>query len=329
MKGRWVTQPAEPWSEVGRSGELSDVLVLEATYLQSEKVRDLTLRYLGEGRGVLLFVERDTPLVEAVLRDLGLEPRPQRGAAGREVGFRYLAADHPIFQPFLSPDFGSLTGIRVRDYLPLKATGANGLLFAETGDAVVFEGTRTKGRLLVFGFGISRAQTNWAIDPTFIPFLDLCLQYVRDEAPREATLLPGEPHVLDLPKGAAVHEVVLMAASEVVGRAPVDGGRATLRLPRRPGLYVVTHDADPTPQAVLAVNPSPKESILRYVAEPPALQAWQAPPASPPHAGPSSRRAAASRQAAADQRLWWWALAAAGLLLAAETSWLTWRKERA
>jgi hypothetical protein len=327
MKGRWSAQTADPWTHAG-TGDLRDVLVLEATYLQSQKVRDLVQLYLSNGRGVLLFVDRDTPLVRAVLRELGFEPLTPV-AVGRDVGFRSLAADHPVFRPFLSPDFGSLTGIRVRDHVSLKATGSTALLFADTGEALVFESTRTEGRLLVFAFGMSRAQTNWTVDPTFIPFLDLCLQHVRDEAQRDASLLPGEPHVLELPKGATVREVVLRSGAETVARAPVTDGRATLRLPRRPGLYVAAHDDDPTPQAVLAVNVPPKESVLRYVADPPALQAWQSPaaPSSPAQSG-GDRRAGASRRAALDrdQRLWWWLLAAAGLLLAAETSWLTLRK---
>jgi hypothetical protein len=319
MKGRWAARELEPWGRGTEAEPLSDVLVVEASYLQSQQVRDLILRHLNDGRGVVLTLERATPLVTAFLRPLGFTLREAEGGAAAEQPFRYMATEHPIFRPFRSPDFGSLADVRVRPPLRVQAEGARPLLFAENGDALLFEATRTKGRLLVFAFGFTRDETNWPVDPTFVPFLDLCLQHARGGAVAEVTFRPGELHIVDVPAESHAREVVLRAGTAVVARAPVESGHARLRLPRRPGLYTLGYDADPTPRDVLGINPSPRESQLRYVAEPAALKAWQLPGVAPEVARPVEP---ADLAAARDQRLWWWCLLAAAALLAVEIGWL-------
>lgn len=329
MKGRWATRAVEPWKRLEEvsSAEIADVLVVESSYVQSQQVRDLTLRYLDNDRGVVLLVERATPLISGFLRDLGFELRPPEEGA-KPGGFRYVAAEHPIFKPFLSPDFGDLGAVQVNDHVRIKASGAVPLLFAESGDCLVFEGTRTKGRLLVFAFGFGRAQTNWPLDPTFLPFLDLTLQHARGGGPAETSVRPGELHAIELPPHRQAREVVVRSKGAVLGRASVESGRAQVRVPRLPGLYAVTYDADPAPQQVLAVNPSPKESLLRYVAAPDALRAWQVPAtaAAPVDAAPGGAPTSWTATAV-EQRLWWWLLVVALALLAVETAWLAARRE--
>lgn len=327
MRGRWATRAVEPWKRFEAEAELADLLVLEGSYLQSQQVRELMLRYLDGGRGVVLLVERATPLTKGVLRELGFEVLPsEEGAA--PGGFRYVVGEHPIFKPFLSPDFGDLAAVRVRDYVRLRATGALPLLFSGTGDGLVFEGIRTKGRLLVFAFGFGRAQTSWPLDPTFIPFLDLCLQHVRAAGPAQTSVRPGEIHFLEAPAERKVREVALRSRGEAIVRAAVDEtGHAPLRVPPVPGLYAVTYDDDPSPQQLLSVNPSPKESVLRYVAAPAAVAAWQVPASAAGATRPETEPEGPSAwPSAAEQRLWWWALAAGLALLTAEMTWLLARR---
>ena len=50
--------------------------------------------------------------------------------------------------------------------------------------------------------------------------------------------------------------------------------RVQFRAPAEPGLYTASYDSDTTVAHVFSVNPSAKESDLRFTASPPALQAW-------------------------------------------------------
>jgi anti-sigma factor RsiW len=114
-----------------------------------------------------------------------------------------------------------------------------------------------------------------------------------------------------------------------VQRAAVDDQRRVrLPVPDHPGFYELGYDGDPAVRALLAVNPSPRESELRFSSEPAAVKAWSL----PPREGPAPAAAAAFREMdtrALSQRLWWWLLLAAAAALAAEGG-LLWRaRERA
>jgi hypothetical protein len=256
---------------------------------------------------------------------------PARPAADRagEDGLRYLAADHPVFKPFAGGELGDPTEPLVRAHLRLQARQATPLAFSAAGDGLLFEGNATRGRLLVFPFAMDRAQTDWPLHPAFIPLLDLCLQHVRAEPPVETSALPGLPLVHRVPKGRVVREVVLRAGTAEQGRAAVDEQRqARLPGPWRPGLYSISYDGAPATEALVAVNPAPQESSLRYVADPPALAAWTLPAGAPAAKMETSALPTALRSALA-QRLWWWLLCAAALALALESAQLLYRQERA
>jgi hypothetical protein len=331
MQGRWAARWLEPWKQDLGGAALPDVLMLEASYLQSQQVRELVLRALNNGRGVVLTLERVTPLVKGFLRELGFEPLEAALGEGeaRPAAFRYVAAEHPMFKPFLSPDFGNLLDVRVTRHARVRATGALPLLFSSDGDGLVFEGQRTRGRLIVFAFGFERSQTNWPLDPSFVPFLDLCLQHARGAGALETSFHPGDVVMRLLPPDLAVARVALRDADRVLVETAVEGGRAALRMPGQPGLYTLTYDADLTPRAVFSVNTPPRESQLRYVAEPAALKAWRVADDEKAVAGVAAAATAqeAALQSAAQQRLWWWLLAAAAGLLALETTWVASRRE--
>src|SRR4029434_3229533 len=72
-----------------------------------------------------------------------------------------------------------------------------------------------------------------------------------------------------------VREVVLRDERREWLRAPVALGKAQLRLPDQPGVYSVSWDEGTEPGKIFSVNPSPKESLLRFVAAPAALKLWQ------------------------------------------------------
>ena len=77
--------------------------------------------------------------------------------------------EHPIFQPFRSPDFGSLFDIKVSRFRRLSVAGAMPLVFSKNGDPLIFESNNAKGKMLVFAFAMDRDETNWPLHPTFVP----------------------------------------------------------------------------------------------------------------------------------------------------------------
>jgi hypothetical protein len=332
VRGRWAVTRLDPAGALGAGPEkdLGDVLVLDGDFAQSQQVRDLAYRYLNNERGVVLLLGRTTPLLGGFLRELGLEAKGTVDSpGGRGEAFRFVAAQHPIFKPFLGGELGDLLEVRVQRRLRLVPRAAAPLLFGESGDPLLLEGGTTRGRLLVFAFALERSHTDWPVQPSFIPFLDLCLQHARAAAPVETSALPGDLLAHELPlEHAAVREVVLRDGGRELGRAAVDGQRrARLPVPDRPGFYELTYDGEPVPMAVIAVNPSPRESELRFTAEPAALKAWTLPPRTAPDAAATLFPEMGAR--ALSQRLWWWVLLAAGAALAAEGSLLWLRKERA
>ena len=278
MRGQWATRVLEPTklaAELAKN-EDADVLVVESNYLQSGDARKLLWRYVTNGRGVLLLVNRVTPSISGCLRELGFEAegtiRTEKGSAER---FQFVFSNHPIFHPFLSPDYGNLMDIKVSKYVQLKGSQAMPLIFSEKGAGLFFQGTRFPGKLFVAAFGLDREHTSWPIDQTFIPFLDLTLQTARAEDPTPTTFEPGEISKIQLPAGSPVREAVLRDERRVLSRAPVEQGRAQVRMPDKPGVYTLTYDDGTQAEKMFSVNPAPKESQLAYVDAPEALKVWQ------------------------------------------------------
>ena len=324
---RAAAGPGAPISASLPERELPDVLVVEGDYAQSQQVRALVLRCLNNGRGVLLFLARLTPLLEGFLRELGFESAP--GPANTPPGgFRFAAADHPILKPFLRGELGDLHEVKILQRVRLRAPHAAPLLFGADGNPLLIEGTSTRGRLLVFTFAMDRRQTDWPLHPSFIPFLDLAMQHARAETEVQTSAAPGELVVHHVPAGETARQVVLRDGSATLARAAVDAaGRAQVEAPPRPGIYALAYDDGREARALLAVNPPAKESVLRYVETPAALAAWTL--AGPPRRENTQAPVAPALLRALDQRLWWWCLAAGAAALLMETALLFRRRAAA
>jgi hypothetical protein len=335
MRGHWATRVLEPGqlaAEAAGSDE-TEVLCLEAAYLQSPDARKLVWRYLTNGRGVILLVNRVGPVVSGALRELGFElfsvPASTKPRAEK---FQYVISNHPIFHPFLSPEYGNLMEVEVFNPARLKVNQGIPLVFSESGEGLLFLGTQFPGRLFVVAFGFEREQTTWPLHVTFIPFLDLCLQNARPEDTTPGTYEPGEWSVIRLPADTPVREVVLRAGQREVARAAVSQGQAQLPMPGQPGLYALSYDASTEPAKLFSVNPSPKESRLTYVAAPEALKVWQL---SNPQARPAAPAASAtlpatlSRAAILEQQHWWWCLLGSLGALLVESAWTAHKLARA
>jgi hypothetical protein len=311
MRGQWATRLLEPTKLAAElaSTEDADVLVVESNYLQSGDARKLLWRYVTNGRGVVLLVNRVTPSISGCLRELGFEAEgtinATKGAAER---FQFVFSNHPIFHPFLSPDYGNLMDVKVTKYVQLKGSQALPLVFSEKGAGLFFQGTKFPGKLFVAAFGLDREHTSWPVDQTFIPFLDLTLQTARAEDPTPTTFEPGEISKIQLPAGSTAKEAVLRDERAVLSRAPVEQGRAQVRMPDKPGVYTLTYDDGTQPEKVFSVNPSSKESQLAYVDAPETLKVWQV--NIPPGSGKAATAAVGplSLSGILQQHWWWWML---------------------
>ena len=316
MRGQWTTRVLDPTKLAAElaANEDADVLVVESNYLQSTDARKLLWRYVTNGRGVVLLVNRVTPSISGCLRELGFEAESTVIAEqGKAERFQFVYSNHPIFHPFLSPDYGSLMDVKVSKYVQLKGSQAMPLVFSEKGAGLFFQGTKFPGKLFVAAFGLDREHTSWPIDQTFVPFLDLTLQTARAEDPTPTTFEPGEISKIQLPMGSVAKEAVLRDERQVLSRAPVEQGRAQVRMPSKPGVYTLTYDDGAQVESMFSVNPSPKEYQLAYVEAPEALKAWRV--TLPPGAGKAATAAARGKVSLSGilQQHWWWWMVLGGL----------------
>ncbi|HSU55160.1 MAG TPA: BatA domain-containing protein [Candidatus Dormibacteraeota bacterium] len=311
MRGQWaarILDPSKLADELSTTND-ADVLFLESNYLQSGDARKLLSRYLSNGRGVILVVNRTTPAISGCLRELGFEAQAMvTTPPDHPEKFQFILSNHPIFHPFLSPDYGNLMDIKVYKYNRLESSQAMPLVFSEHGAPLFFQGTKLRGRLLVSAFSFDRDHTSWPVHQTFIPFLDLALQAARAEDPTPTTFEPGEVTQYQLPASSAPREVVLRGEdTKEVSRSPVEQGKAQVHLPSRPGLYTLTFDESARVEKMFSVNPSPKESQLAYSPAPEAIKNWQINhPADTPKASASMGKV--SMAGILQQRVWWWML---------------------
>jgi hypothetical protein len=328
MRGHWAARVLEPsrLAEEVAASQDAEVLVIESNYLQSSDARKLLWRYLTNGRGVILLVNRITPVINGALRELGFEAQADSVAEKASRGkFQYVFFNHAIFHPFLSPEYGNLMEVKVHKHARLKVMQGMPLIFSESGDALFFQGSKLPGRLFVSAFGFDREQTTWPVHLTFIPFLDLALQNCRPEDSTPLNYEPGEVGLVNLPADSPVREIVLRDDRTELQRVPISQGKAQLRLPEKPGLYSVTYDSSSQVEKVLSVNPSSKESRLTYIEDPEAMKVWQLAHTTP-SAKPTGAAEALSLSGILHQRIWWWLLMAALSALLVESVWTAARR---
>ena len=315
MRGHWSARRVEAGNlaEEADSASEADVLCLESGYLQTADARRLVTRYLAAGRGVILLLDRVTPVVDGFLRELDfdVQGKIQRNEPER---FQFVASSHRLFHPFAAPDYGNLLEVNVRNYFKIQAQRATPLIFSEQGNALMFEAARQQGKLFVVAFGLDREYTSWPIHSTFIPFLDLLLQAARAEESTLPELEPGGNWAVQtgLPQG----EVVVVGEGRELSRTAIEQGRAMVPLPARPGSYEVRFPGSQRAEQVISVNPSPKESELVYADAPEALSAWRVDAGKAN--GERTPRLEANFVEVLQQRYWWWMLVAGLLALLGE-----------
>ncbi|MDB6053209.1 MAG: hypothetical protein JWN25_732 [Verrucomicrobiales bacterium] len=331
MRGHWDTHFIEP-SKIAAELETAndaEVLCIESSYLQSADARKLLWRYITNGRGVFLMMNRVTAVTKGFVKELGFECLPEDSSKAGSANLQYLFANHPVFHPFTSPDYGNIMEVKVTDPIRLRSTQAVSLLFSDKGEPLFFQNVKQPGKLFVSAFAFERNQTSWPVHPTFIPFLDLCLQNARPSDPMPTSFEPGEVFIQNLGTNSLVREVVLKTPTGMRSSAVLHG-KLQLLIPEKPGLYSLTYRGVSDIERIIAVNASPKESQLRFTVKPDALQAWQM----------ISTSSGAKQTAGLDatppnissiwqQKIWWFLLVAALCGLALEGFWVHGRRKTA
>ena len=330
--GHWKVETLNPTklvdANIASPDTFADILMIDSDYLQSAQARMLVDRYFQAGRGVFIMANRLPTLVTGFLEKLGFDPLPQLASPGATqlAPIRYFSPDSPVFKPFLVPDFCNLLDVRMGEPVHLAARDAKPILFGQRGDTLLFDGTKDNGRFLLSTFAFDRKQTDWVIHPSFVPFLDSALQYLRPQEPLNDTLEPGEIWLAQIPAELGVKTVVLSADGKEVERAPVNADhRALVRVPDQPGIYGLSYDQAPDVRQMLAVNPSERESELTYfTATPDILKAWTQNDVKKP-ASQVAQMLPASLAAASNASLWWLLVLSGVAALVFEMIVLYWR----
>ena len=337
-RGHWssqVLQPADiPALLAAPPGKEADVLMIDADYLQSSAGTDLLDRYAKNDRGVFIMMGRNSPLLGGLLQKLGFE-RGLVSLSGEIPALqpiRYFVSESPIFLPFTVPDFSNLLDVRIGTPVHLHAVQAKPILFSQDGSGLIFEVPPDQGRILLSAFAFDREETDWVVHPSFVPFLDSALQYLRPQAPLNQSLEPGQMWVAQLPSQvSAVTAILRNAGGTELDQVPVDAQRhrAILHAPAEPGIYELSYDADPDVQQMLSVNPPLRESDLQYVkGTPEVLAAWTL---SAGRARPDRAASAVlpARVLATQQNLWWKWMMLGSLALLVEMAWVASRGSKA
>lgn len=350
MQGRWLLASSDGTGDVERDSqptEPAEILCLESSALTESSVRDAVRDSLSAGRGVMLLVDRSTPVIAGFLRDFGIEMEladdpPQPGTDPSPATFRYLFMEHPVFAPFQSSAFGDLSEVEIARYRRLNVRDAIPLAFAASGDPLVFEVSAGPGRMLVFAFAFDRDDTNWPIHPTFIPFLDKSFAYLRGQRISTTEFEPGQAIVWEAPAGRASGRIRIgpidpasllpLSSGGLHVESEVRNGQASFRVPDQTGHYGVRFDGSDQLDAILDVNPSPFESDLTYTEAPEALSAWQRrrdEGRSDNAEQPTTDGLELTKLEALQQHVWWFLLLAALVAFLLETAWSGRRAQQA
>ncbi|MEO6054754.1 MAG: hypothetical protein ABIP97_12140, partial [Chthoniobacterales bacterium] len=168
----------------------------------------------------------------------------------------------------------------------------------------------------------------WPIRLDFLPFIDLCLQYLRPVSDQQLSVEPAEIYFGEFTDAGNTSFVLAQNEKEISRFTADEKGRLRFAVPDEPGIYQifrVTRDNAQHLERMFCVNPGMKESQLEYEeGRPAALNAWIMPPSEKSHH--AEQVAEVMHPSFARQVLWWYLLAAAAILLLLESLWLITRK---
>jgi hypothetical protein len=244
----------------------------------------------------------------------GINVSPTRLASGAKLKLRDLVLDHALFASFAGHSIAPLLTPTFRRGWSLQGEAVEALARWPDRSIAIAEVPVNGGRLLLTGFGDTRADSTFPVEPGYVPFVHQAVTWLA-ESQMAAPIGCRVGATLVLP-GAGTWRAVLSPKPVV----PVEAnGHVT---PAIPGIYAFEQAG--APQRFYAVNVDPIESDL---------SPWPTP-------GDFARLVNAERENGATQRLaagtasapvvnaalvderqaWWWLLIAAIVVLLLEVA---------
>ena len=271
--------------------------------------RDAALTRLDQfweaGGAVLIFVDGSAAQKDWLQRHgVRVITRP---AADEPWHLRDWDAEHPALAAFAGQSLLPLLEVEFYRGFDLAGDALAPVANWPDGKMAIAELDSNGHRLLLAGFPLERAATDWPAQPSFVPFVHCAARWLgavkdahTDWRVGDAIPLPenaGTWHALDTPapqKDLAVNGSVRPVA---------------------PGLYEFSGNGG---KKVIAVNTPVEESDLSPWPNPDQLGALESPESAPANAHFAAALPTAWAAAENRQRLWWWLLAIGGCALLAE-----------
>jgi hypothetical protein len=262
-----------------------------------------------EAGGSAWIVCDGSPEQNAWLATRGVTLAPARSPAGGRLKLRDLALEHPVFAPFAGHSLSPLLAPTFRRGWTLTGAAVEPLARWPDRTIAIAEVPTNGGRLLITGFGDTRDDSTFPIEPGFVPFVHQALSWLAQN--QIAAPVGGRVGATLVLPGAGQWRAVLSPKPV----APIDvSGFVT---PTVPGLYAL--EQPEMPQRFYAVNIDPAESDLTPWPTPEDFVRLVAPEKEHPAAAAVAAKPAVISVADAalvdERQAWWWLLVAAVVVL--------------
>ena len=268
-------------------------------------------RFMDAGGPLWLFVD-GSPEQTAWLDKRGV--RLSRRAAPPDGDAEHLRdwdPEHPVLAAFADQSLLPLLNVEFYGGFNLAGGALTPVANWPDGQPALAQWNVGGQRVLLAGFSLDRASTNWPAQPSFVPFVHRAVRWLGAAGAARNDWHVGD--TLPLPEGAGTWRT--LDAAQPAADRPVSG---TVR-PATPGLYEFV--ARSGVRKTFAVNPPPEESDLAPWPNPGQLAALNAPTDAPfADLRPPTDDALSINAEPAEnqQRLWWCALAFCGVCVLAE-----------
>jgi hypothetical protein len=215
--------------------------------------------------------------------------------------------DHPVLAAFAGQSLLPLLSVEFHRGFNLAGSQLAPMADWPDGKMALAEWSDGGHRLLLAGFPMNRAATDWPTQPSFVPFVHQTVRWLGSFEERRDDWRVGD--TISLPATNGTWRVLDGPAMQ---QARIAGG--SIR-PDTPGFYEFAGDGA---RRVFAVNTPVEESDLAPWPKPEQFASLESRNL-PERAGRHLAVAPISSEAAENQqRLWWWLLAGCGLVILAE-----------
>jgi hypothetical protein len=264
-----------------------------------------TLETFLEAGGSAWVICDGSPEQTAWLARQGVTTKPARTTGGEKLKLRDLALDHPLFAPFAGHSIAALLAPTFHRGWTLQGALLEPLARWPDRSVAVAEVPTSGGRLLITGFGDTRADSTFPVEASYLPFIHQAVTWLAQN-PMAAPIDCRVGATLTLP-GKGTWRSVL--GPKPIPQVEVDG----FVLPTSPGLYAF--EQPNAPKRFYAVNLDTVESDLTPWPTPgdfPKLSSAEPAGAPARQVAEKSRPEPAIDAGLVDERqVWWWLLVAA------------------